>query len=169
MDISFAIRFKTMYKVKKPIDTRKKKNTTVKKSHYPLKYAQRQLYFRLMIEVYAYNLTFIFFRSMRNSCRFFSTLVMAVFASVRIKSEKSPYIQLNYTRITVSCMPIWVEQNPSGKWNHWVDLATEKWTQLDGLWNSGHGMFPIQDNIICNAKISRFFFYDNWLTFRRIS
>lgn len=159
MDISFAIRFKTMNKVKKPIDTRKKKNTTVKKSRYPLKYGPKQLYFRLMIEVYASTLTFIFFRSMINSWKFFfSILVMAAFASVLIKSEKFPYIQLSYTRITVSCMPMWVKQNPSGKWNHWVDLATEKWTQLDWLWNSRHGMFPIQDDIICNAKISRFFF-----------
>ena len=60
MNISFAIRFKTMYKVKKLIDMRKKKNTPVKKSHYPLKYVPKQLYFRLMIDVYASNLTFIF-------------------------------------------------------------------------------------------------------------
>ena len=43
-----------------PGNMRKKKSTPVKKSHYPLKYVPKQLYFRLMIDVYASNLTFIF-------------------------------------------------------------------------------------------------------------
>lgn len=60
-----------MYKFKKPIDMRKKKSTPVKKSHYPLKYVPKQLYFRLMIDVYASNLTFIFLEPWKTHAGFF--------------------------------------------------------------------------------------------------
>lgn len=115
MNISFGSRFNTMYKVKKPIDMWKKKKTPVSKNDYPLKCVPKQLSSRLMIDVYASNLTFIFLNPWYTHSSFLSRLVMAAFASVLIKSEEFPYVQLTYSRVTVCCMSMWVKQNPSGK------------------------------------------------------
>lgn len=84
MNISFGSRFNTMYKVKKPIDMWKKKKTPVSKNDYPLKCVPKQLSSRLMIDVYASNLTFIFLNPWYTHSSFLSRLVMAAFASVLI-------------------------------------------------------------------------------------
>ena len=58
--MTFGSTFENMCKVKKLIDMRKKEKTPVIKNNYPLKCVPKQLSFRLMIDGYASNLTFIF-------------------------------------------------------------------------------------------------------------